>query len=137
MQLSLVFTILSCKVVEKIRYLYKSVDDIDIYIGILGEWPVKGGILGPVASCIIADQFARLKDGDRFFYENGMMPHSFTPGILALQLKFPSAHYILSLEQLETIRQMSLARVFCDVADSVEWITPKVFWTPSDRYLFC
>lgn len=75
------------QVVEKIKYLYKSVDDIDIYIGILGEWPVKGGILGPVGSCIIADQFTRLKDGDRFFYENGMLPHSFTPGLSGINTK--------------------------------------------------
>ena len=69
------------QVVEKIKYLYKSVDDVDLFVGILGEWAVKGGIVGPVTSCIIADQFARLKDGDRFFYENGGQPHSFTPGV--------------------------------------------------------
>lgn len=66
--------------VEKIKYLYKSVDDVDLFVGVLGEWSIKGGIVGPVTSCIMADQFARLKDGDRFFYENGKQPHSFTPG---------------------------------------------------------
>ena len=66
------------EVVEKIRYLYKSVNDVDLFAGLLGEWPVKGGLVGPVTSCIIADQFSRLKDGDRFFYENGNLPSSFT-----------------------------------------------------------
>lgn len=134
MSVSVAYPSHSLQVVEKIKYLYQSVDDIDIYIGILGEWPVKGGILGPVASCIIADQFTRLKDGDRFFYENGMLPHSFTPGIsgtnTTLEIKYIFA---LNTEQLENLRKMSLARVFCDTSDSTEWTTPKVLWTPSER----
>jgi len=101
------------EVVEKFKLLYKSVDDIDLFIGLLGEWAVKGGLVGPVTSCIMADQFSRLRDGDRFFYENGGQPHSFT------------------IEQLDSIRSMSLARIFCDTSDSVSWVTHNVFWTPS------
>lgn len=96
--------------------LYKSVDDVDLFIGVLGEWAIKGGIVGPVTSCIMADQFARLKDGDRFFYEHGGQSHSFTPA------------------QLDSIRSMSLARVLCETSDTVDWITPNVFWTPSPMY---
>ncbi len=36
--------------------------------------------MGPTAICIIADQFRKIKDGDRFFYDIGNQPHSFTPG---------------------------------------------------------
>jgi len=79
------------QVVEKFKLLYKSVDDIDLFIGLLGEWAVKGGLVGPVTSCIMADQFSRLRDGDRFFYENGGQPHSFTIGrcqVTFIQMSF-------------------------------------------------
>ena len=72
--------VLRPEALEKFRLHYKSVDDIDLYAGVLGEWAVRGGIVGPVASCIIADQFTRLKDGDRFHYENAGQAGSFTLG---------------------------------------------------------
>jgi len=56
------------------------VDDIDLYVGGVLEKPIKEAILGPVFSCIIADQFASLKDGDRFCYEHGDLPYSFNLG---------------------------------------------------------
>ena len=46
--------------------MYKSVDDVDLFVGVLGEWVIKGGIVGPVTSSIIAYQCARLINGDRF-----------------------------------------------------------------------
>jgi len=101
------------EVVEKLKRSYASVDDIDLFLGLMGEWAVKGGIVGPVTSCIIADQFSRLKDGDRFFYENGAQPTSFSEA------------------QLDSIRSMSFARVLCHASDTVDWVTPNVFWTPS------
>lgn len=42
---------------------------------------MDGGIVGPTFANIIADQFARLKKGDLFYYENGPDVNSgaFTP----------------------------------------------------------
>lgn len=44
------------------------------------ERDVQGSILGHTFHCIVAEQFYRTRVGDRFFYDNGEMQHSFTPG---------------------------------------------------------
>lgn len=52
--------------------LYGDVDNIDLWVGLLAEVHVENGSLGETATLIIADQFERLRDGDRFYYENTM-----------------------------------------------------------------
>ena len=66
-------------VVNRLRSMYKHVDDIDLFVGGLAEEPVSGGLLGWTFLCIVGDQFARLKKGDRFFYDIGGQPGSFSP----------------------------------------------------------
>jgi len=53
---------------EKLKEVYNTVDNIDLYVGGVGETSVRGGVVGPTFACLIADQFRRLKFGDRFFY---------------------------------------------------------------------
>ena len=51
--------------------VYNDVSEIDLWIGGISEAPdAHGGLLGPTFSFIIADQFGRARDGDRFFYES-------------------------------------------------------------------
>ncbi|MCR9199280.1 MAG: peroxidase [Planctomycetaceae bacterium] len=51
---------------------YGSVDNIDLWVGGLAEDHVEGSSMGETFSTIIIDQFERLRDGDRFWYQNVM-----------------------------------------------------------------
>jgi hypothetical protein len=53
---------------------YGSIDDIDVWVGGLAEDHAAGGSVGPLFRAIIADQFQRLRDGDRFWYEDSLTP---------------------------------------------------------------
>ncbi len=55
---------------DRLRDLYGSVDQIDLWVGGLAEDHVDGSSLGETFQTIIVDQFTRLRDGDRFWYEN-------------------------------------------------------------------
>jgi len=61
-----------------LRDVYDDVDDIDLWIGGLAELHVDGGLLGELFSAIVGDQFTRLRDGDRFWYQNGMFEPEWT-----------------------------------------------------------
>lgn len=93
---------------ERISLLYKHVDDIDLYTGALAEIPIDGSLLGLTANCIIVDQFLRLKQGDRYWYENPMAPQAFTP------------------HQLTELRRSTLAAIICDNADAIESVPCQV-----------
>ncbi|MDB4142292.1 PEP-CTERM sorting domain-containing protein [bacterium] len=46
------------------------VDDVDLYVGMLLEGDLPDSIMGEVGMAILADQFSRLQEGDRFYFEN-------------------------------------------------------------------
>lgn len=50
--------------------LYGTVDNIDLWVGGLAEDHEQGSSIGETFGVIIADQFERLRDGDRLWYEN-------------------------------------------------------------------
>ena len=51
---------------------YNTVDDIDAWVGGLAERHVANALVGPTVRAVLADQFTRLRDGDRFWYESYM-----------------------------------------------------------------
>ncbi|GAB6025614.1 hypothetical protein CHUAL_011341 [Chamberlinius hualienensis] len=104
--------------VEIFKSLYSGVDDIELFPAGISEYPLSGGIIGPTFSCIILQQFFKLKAGDRFWFENS--PQS--AGISAF-----------SIEQVDEIRKSSLARIICDNTDYIETIQPKVMYTAGQR----
>jgi len=50
--------------------LYKDVNDIDPWVGMLAEDHMPNALFGPTAMRIVEEQFQKLRDADRFYYEN-------------------------------------------------------------------
>lgn len=50
--------------------VYETPDQIDPWVGFLAEEHAPGTSVGPTLNKVLADQFTRLRDGDRFFYKN-------------------------------------------------------------------
>ncbi len=54
---------------QKLRDVYGNVNNIDLWVGGLAEDHVSGTSVGQTFQKIMADQFIRLRDGDRFWYQ--------------------------------------------------------------------
>ncbi|XP_062863313.1 peroxidasin homolog [Trichomycterus rosablanca] len=91
---------------EKLQRLYGSPLNVDLFPALMAEELVPGSRLGPTLMCLLATQFRRLRDGDRFWYEN---PGVFSPA------------------QLTQLKQASLTRVLCDNGDNITRIQSDVF----------
>uniref|UniRef100_A0A3Q2QIY6 Peroxidasin n=1 Tax=Fundulus heteroclitus TaxID=8078 RepID=A0A3Q2QIY6_FUNHE len=91
---------------EKLRRLYGTPLNIDLFPALMAEDLVPGSRLGPTLMCLLATQFKRVRNGDRFWYEN---PGVFTPA------------------QLTQLKQASLARVLCDNGDNITRVQRDVF----------
>ena len=79
-----------------LKKVYEHVDDIDLFIGMIMEVPVGENAgdakVGKTLQCLIGDVFARLRIGDRYFYDNADQAGSFTPGNMTkLWLHFKEA----------------------------------------------
>lgn len=58
------------EVQERLQSVYGSVDDIDPWVGCLAEDPKDNALVGELLQEVLKDQFTRLRDGDRFWYQN-------------------------------------------------------------------
>ncbi len=52
----------------QLAVMYGTVDDIDLFVGLLVEDRLPGMIVGETLRAILVDQFERSRAGDRFFY---------------------------------------------------------------------
>lgn len=100
-------------IAERLEQVYNSPADIDLYVGGLMESSEDQAVVGPTFRDIIADQFSRLRRGDRYFYEHDP---SINPG-----------HF--SPQQLQSIKKITLARIICDNSDHIALVTqsPRAF----------
>jgi hypothetical protein len=92
------------RTVAAYQQVYATPDDIDLWSAGVSEKPLSGSLIGPTFACIIGRQFRNLRHGDRFWYENGGWPSSFTR------------------EQLAEIRKHKLSRMLCDNSDRMETV---------------
>ncbi|XP_022239816.1 peroxidase-like [Limulus polyphemus] len=99
------------KTVHRYSQIYKSVDDIDLWSAGISEYALPNAVIGPTFACLIGEQFANVRRGDRFWYENSGWPSSFSP------------------EQLQEIKKVMLCRVMCDNADEMDTIQMNAMLT--------
>ena len=56
---------------DKLEDIYEGdVNNIDAFVGLLAEDHLDGAAVGETLQAVLVDQFVRLRDGDRFYYEN-------------------------------------------------------------------
>ncbi|XP_043523513.1 putative uncharacterized protein DDB_G0282133 isoform X2 [Frieseomelitta varia] len=90
--------------IRRYSSIFEHPADVDLWSGGVSERPLPGSMLGPTFACIIATQFSYSRRGDRFWYELPNQPSSFT------------------IDQLNEIRKVKLARVICDNTDLIDTI---------------
>ena len=59
---------------------FRAVEDIDLFTGALAERSLEGAVVGPTIGCLLGVQFQKLRQGDRFWYENDLPPSAFNAG---------------------------------------------------------
>ncbi|XP_022217876.1 peroxidase isoform X2 [Drosophila obscura] len=105
--------LISVPIIQKLKSLYDSHEDVDLTVGGSLEAHVAGALAGPTFLCILTEQFYRTRVGDRFFFENGDKITGFTP------------------DQLVELRKASMARLLCDNGNHIASMQPEAFRTVS------
>nr|CAD7432777.1 unnamed protein product [Timema monikensis] len=93
-----------------------NLEDVDLLVGGSLETPVYGAVLGPTLVCVLAHQFAKVRNSDRFWYENDIPPSSF------------------NREELEELRKVTLAGLLCDNTPGLQDVQSQAF-VQEDPYL--
>ncbi|KAL6078006.1 hypothetical protein STEG23_027985 [Scotinomys teguina] len=78
---------------KKLLDLYGTPDNIDIWLGAIAEPLVHRGRVGPLLTCILGQQFQRIRDGDRFWWENSG---------------------VFTEKQRDSLKKVSFSRLVCD-----------------------
>uniref|UniRef100_A0A7E4WD61 Peroxidase n=1 Tax=Panagrellus redivivus TaxID=6233 RepID=A0A7E4WD61_PANRE len=95
--------------IAKLRELYGHPGNMDLWVGGVLEKRLPDALMGPTFSCIIGEQFRRLRDGDRFWYEN---------------------EGVFTQLQLQQIKRVTLAKVLCNNGDNIDRVQENVFLFP-------
>ncbi len=66
---------------DQLTGAYKGLNEIDLWVGGLAEDAAPGAVVGRTFQDIIVDQFTRLRDGDRFWYQNDKYIRNLAPDV--------------------------------------------------------
>ncbi|XP_044749680.1 peroxidasin [Coccinella septempunctata] len=100
------------QILTKLHELYGHPGNVDVFVGGVLEDVVGGGRVGPLFQCLLLEQFKRLRDGDRFYYEN--------PGVF-------------SPDQLNEVKKYTLSHILCYDGDNITRITENPFILPEKQ----
>ncbi|XP_078278921.1 eosinophil peroxidase-like [Rhinoraja longicauda] len=78
---------------KKFFQLYRTAENIDLWVGAISEPHLIGAKVGPLLACLLGQQFANLRNGDRYWWEN---------------------KGIFTLSQRQSLPKITLARIICD-----------------------
>ena len=104
----------------KLESLYGDVNHIDLWVGLMAEDHAQGSSLGETSTLIIADQFQRLRDGDRFYYENTMSDREIR------QIENMTLADIIELNTNNTTLQSNVFFFSPTIEGAVSSVTPDV-----------
>ncbi|XP_067849684.1 eosinophil peroxidase-like [Heptranchias perlo] len=102
---------------KKLLSVYKTPDNIDVWIGAIAEPLLPKARVGELLACLLGKQFWVLRDGDRFWWEN---------------------EGVFTSQQREELSKVTLSRILCDNT-RIQRIPVDVFTRnqyPSD-FLLC
>ena len=97
---------------------YHSVEEVDLYVGGLLEFPERNVAIGETFQCLFLDAFTRLKKGDRYFYD---LDRHFNP--------FP-----FTKAELAHIRSVTMAGLICQNFDEIDQLTNAAFLQSRSYY---
>lgn len=92
--------------------LYDDVEYADLWVAGLAENPLPEAIVGPTLHCILKEQFRRLRDGDRFWYER---------------------KGVFTDEQVNEIKKTSMSRILCDNVFGIVSVQRDAFIAATDE----
>ncbi|CAI5450314.1 unnamed protein product [Caenorhabditis angaria] len=99
-------------VLQKLQGLYGVPENIDLWVGGIVEEKLQNALFGETFACIIGEQFKKLRDGDRFWYEK---------------------EGVFTANQLREIKKVTLARIICDNGDEIDRVQRDVFVYPGGK----
>ncbi len=97
---------------ETLEELYDEIGDLDLWIGGLAVDHVTDAIVGETFQVIISDQFERLRNGDRFWYEN-------------------DPFFLANAELMAELRSTTLAAIFGRNTPIDDEISDSLFTVPA------
>lgn len=94
------------KMRSKLASLYGHPSNLDIWVAGIAEKPLPGSRVGATFACLLAEQFKRTRNGDRFWYK-------------------ANGHF--TTEQTAELDKVSLASIICHNGDNIRTLPLDVF----------